>query len=162
MKKPFQYASFIFEYLATIFLASIMVIVVLQVIFRYVIQIVVPWTEEMSRYLCIWMVFMGATAAVAKKSHICVTFVVDRAPEKLRYFFNLFSLLVVWIFNLIVFLGSIELVRLNWGQQAVTFPVSIGVLYLSITLSSFSILVFLLIQIYLQFKAHPFRTDIER
>jgi TRAP-type C4-dicarboxylate transport system permease small subunit len=111
----------------------------------------------LSRYLCIWMVFMGVTTAIAKKSHISVTFVVERVPEKRRYAFNLFSLLVVWIFNLIVFLGSIELVRLNWGQQAVTFPLSIGVLYLSITVSSFSILVFLTVQIFMQFKTHPFR-----
>ena len=162
MKKTYQRMADLFEYGSTVFLACILIVVILQVFFRYVAQIVVPWTEEAARYLCIWMVFLGAAAAVAKKSHICVTFLVERVPEKLRYFFNLFSLLVVWLFNLIAFLGSIELVRLNWGQQAVTFPLSIGVLYLSITFSSFSILLFLSVQIFRQMGIRSVRTGIKK
>ena len=146
MKKTYQVIADLFEYCSTFFLICILIIVILQVFFRYVAQIVVPWTEESARYLCIWMVFMGATAAVAKEAHIRVTFIVDRVPEKIRHLFDLFSLIVVLLFNLITLLGSIQLVQMNWGQQAVTFPVSVGVLYLSITISSLFILLFLVVQ----------------
>ncbi|MBW1695684.1 MAG: TRAP transporter small permease [Deltaproteobacteria bacterium] len=145
MKKLYGFASNLFESLSTIFLACILTTVILQVFFRYVARIVVPWTEEFARYLCIWMVFMGAAAAVAKETHIRITFVLDRMPEKIRLAFEVLSLVIVFLFNLILFLGSIDLIRLNWGQQAVTFPVSVAVLYLAIAVSSFFILVFLLV-----------------
>ncbi len=153
MKKTYQVFADLFEYCSTFFLVCILVIVILQVFFRYVAQIIVPWTEESARYVCIWMVFMGATAAVAKGAHIRVTFIVDRVPEKIRYIFDLFSLIVVLLFNLITLFGSIQLVQLNWNQQAVTFPISIGVLYLSITTSSFFILIFLAIQTVIRLKS---------
>jgi TRAP-type C4-dicarboxylate transport system permease small subunit len=152
MKKAYQVIADSFEYTSTFFLLCILIVVILQVFFRYVAQIVVPWTEELARYLCIWMVFMGATAAVAKSAHIQVTFIIDRVPNKIRNVFDLFSLVVVFLFNLIVFLGSIQLVQMNWGQQAVTFPASIGVLYLSITISSFFILLFLIVQLIVKMK----------
>ena len=88
---------------------------------------------------------MGVAAAVAQEAHIRVTFIINRIPEKIRRGFELFSCGVVFLFNLIIFLGSIELMQLNWGQQAVTFPVSVGVLYLAIAVSSFFILLFLMV-----------------
>ncbi len=88
---------------------------------------------------------MAAVAAMAKEAHIRITFIIDRIPEKLRIVFLLFSDAVVFLFNLIVFLGSIELIQLNWAQQAVTFPLSVGVLYLAITISSFFIMMFLIV-----------------
>jgi TRAP-type C4-dicarboxylate transport system permease small subunit len=90
------------------------------------------------------MVFMGVTAAIAKEAHIRVTFIIERLPEKVRCGFELFACGVIFLFNLIIFLGSIELMNLNWGQQAVTFAASVGILYLAIAVSSFFILLFTL------------------
>ncbi|MHC4804986.1 MAG: TRAP transporter small permease, partial [Planctomycetota bacterium] len=112
--------------------------------FRYVARIVVPWTEEAARYFCIWMVFMGAVAAVAQEAHIKITFLVERVPKLAMHLFSLLSYCVVFLFNIIILLGSIQLVMLNWGQEAVTFPISVGVLYLAITVSSATILILLI------------------
>ena len=160
MKKLYQIISSIFENISTIFLVCILITVILQVFFRYVARIVVPWTEEFARYLCIWMVFMGAVAAIAKETHIRVTFIIDRIPVRVRHVFELFSYSVVFLFNLIIFLGSIQLIELNWGQQAVTFPVSVGVLYLAITVSSFFILLFLLMLGFKKLKTIIFDIEI--
>lgn len=136
MKKIHQFLSNIFELLSAGFLLCVAITVVLQVFFRYVARIVVPWTEEAARYFCIWMVFTGAVVAIAQDNHIKITFLIDRIPEKGKHLLVLFSYVVIVLFTIIVFLGSIQLVQLNWGQEAVTFPVSVGVLYLAITVFS--------------------------
>ena len=145
MKRAYRFVSNFFESFSTFFLFCILVVVILQVFFRYVAQIVVPWTEEFARYLCIWMVLMGAVAAMAKEVHIRVTFIIDRIPERIRNGFELFSYTVVFVFNLVIFLGSIQLIELNWAQEAVTFPVSVGVLYLAVTVSSLFVMLFILV-----------------
>lgn len=117
--------------------------VVLQVFFRYVMRIAVPWTEETARYLCIGMVFVGVVALVAQENHIRITFILNRVPKKINYFLSLLAYICTLIFNVIVFLGSIHLVRLNWEQKAVTLPISVGVLYLTAGISSFFILILL-------------------
>ncbi|NIO05067.1 MAG: TRAP transporter small permease subunit [Proteobacteria bacterium] len=144
IKKLSKIISFSFETVSVAFLVCVLVTVVLQVFFRYVARIVVPWTEEAARYFCIWMVFMGVVAAVAQEAHIRITFLVERVPKLAMHLFSLLSYCVVFLFNIIILLGSIQLVKLNWGQEAVTFPISVGVLYLAITVSSATILILLI------------------
>lgn len=144
MRKLSKIISHSFETVSAVFLVCVLVTVILQVFFRYVARIVVPWTEEAARYFCIWMVFMGAAAAVAQEAHIKITFLVERVPKLAMHLLSLLSYCVVFLFNVIILLGSIQLVKLNWGQEAVTFPISVGVLYLAITVSSATILILLI------------------
>jgi TRAP-type C4-dicarboxylate transport system permease small subunit len=97
---------------------------------------VAPWTEEATRYLGIWMVFMGATAAMAQGSHIAVTVLVERLPEWMQAVIRRLSWILLLLFSGIVLLGSLQLIRLNWEQQAVTFPVSVAALYLALVVFS--------------------------
>lgn len=141
--KVISYISNLFELLSAGFLVCILFTVVLQVFFRYVMRIAVPWTEETARYLCIGMVFIGVVALVAQANHIKITFILNRVPKKINYFLSLLAYICTVLFNVIILLGSIHLVRLNWEQQAVTLPISVGVLYLTMGISSFFILILL-------------------
>ena len=60
-------------------LALLLVIVFLQVVFRYLFQVSVPFTEEAARYLGVWLVFTGGAALVASDGHIRLSFLVDLA-----------------------------------------------------------------------------------
>lgn len=144
MRKLYNVLSDSFENLSSLFLVGVLFAVVLQVFFRYVAGIPVPWTEESARYLGIWMVFMGAVAAIAKEAHIKITFILERFPARIRVLFELSIDLIMFLFSVIVLLGSLELIKLNWDQEAVTFPVSVGVLYLAIAISSGFTMIFLI------------------
>jgi TRAP-type C4-dicarboxylate transport system permease small subunit len=50
----------------------------------------------------------------------------------------------MFLFSAIVLSGSIELIGLNWEQEAVTFPLSVGTLYLAIAVSSGFVMIFLI------------------
>jgi TRAP-type C4-dicarboxylate transport system permease small subunit len=144
MRKLYNILSDSFENLSSLFLVGVLFAVVLQVFFRYVAGISVPWTEESARYLGIWMVFMGAAAAIAREAHIKITFILERFPKRMRVLFELFIDLIMLLFSVIVLFGSFELIRLNWDQEAVTFPVSVGVLYVAIAVSSGLTMIFLI------------------
>ena len=47
--------------------SSMLVIMVLQVLFRYVLKISVPWTDEAARSLFIWEIFLGCALASLNK-----------------------------------------------------------------------------------------------
>ena len=48
---------------------SMAIIVVLQVFCRYLLNHSLFWSEELARYLLIWLSFLGATAAYYRKVH---------------------------------------------------------------------------------------------
>ena len=129
---------------SSILLLLIMVTVFMQVAFRYVFQLSVPWTEEAARYLNVWMVFLGCAVAVQSNKHIRVTFVVDRLKGRFHDLVELAIYLMMLGFDIIVVLGAIRLTRMNWNQQATTLPVTVSTLYIALILASTFAALFLL------------------
>jgi TRAP-type C4-dicarboxylate transport system permease small subunit len=41
-----------------------------QVFFRYGLKSPLIWSEELVRYLCVWLTFLGASVLTAKKAHL--------------------------------------------------------------------------------------------
>lgn len=60
-------------------MAALAVVITLQIVSR-VLFTAVSWTEEMARFLLVWLTFLGATLALAEKRHIAVTLLTDRLP----------------------------------------------------------------------------------
>ena len=52
------------EFVAAILLMGITLVVTMQVVCRYLLKDLPPWSEELSRYLFIWAIFMGACVAL--------------------------------------------------------------------------------------------------
>ena len=55
----------------------------MQVVFRVYFQ-ALPWSEELARYMLVWLTFLGATMAYRRGLHITVTFVVGFLPDLVR------------------------------------------------------------------------------
>ena len=96
--------------------ALLIVPVTLQIISRY--TALIPswiWTEELSRFLFIWMVMLGAMIGIREHSHFEVDVWPDlgpRASALLRIVSNIFVL----IFALVFTWWGIEFVRFGWDQ----------------------------------------------
>jgi len=70
---------------ALVLIGAVMsVIVLLQIIFRFLIHVPFPWSEELARYLMIWMGMLGAFVALREGRHIGVSLFVDRLPPAWR------------------------------------------------------------------------------
>jgi len=67
--------------LASVLLGVAVLTVLMQIILRFGFNNPRAWAEEVSRYLFIWMVFIGCGIATARGSHIRVTEVVDMFGE---------------------------------------------------------------------------------
>lgn len=136
VRRLFDLMPKILEGMSTTLLFLIMVTVFLQVVFRYVLGLAVPWTEEAARYFNVWMVFMGCAVAVAREGHIRITFMIDRLRGPLRDAMLIALYAVMAGFEVIVFFGAIRLTQLNWNQQATTLPVTVSTLYIALIVSA--------------------------
>lgn len=56
-------------------------VVFAQVIFRYVLHISVPWTEELARVILVWLVFLGISEVERKKDGIRTTYFIEKLPK---------------------------------------------------------------------------------
>ncbi len=74
---------------------AIFVIITMAVFMRYVLGTSFSWTEEVPRYLLIWISFLGAAVAVQRGEHIAFDLLYNRLPPRLR-------LALFWLLNLLV------------------------------------------------------------
>lgn len=70
----------ILESLSAIVLLFMLVCVLLQVLFRFVLKISAPWTEEFARMGYIWMVFLMLPVLESRDEQLKVTYFLIKSP----------------------------------------------------------------------------------
>lgn len=74
------------EYYLIILLFSVLIVVCfLQVLFRFVFNLPLAWTEELSRYVFIILIYCGASAAVIDKAHVRVELIDNVLPPAVKH-----------------------------------------------------------------------------
>ena len=116
--------------------AATLVLVNVQIVCRFVLSISVPWTEEVSRLLFIWLAYLGAAVGFREGTLIVIDTVPEllgpRAGRVLDPFVRIVSSAVV----IFLFAGSIPLVRSVWPTTLATVDwISNGWTYLAFTAS---------------------------
>ncbi len=71
-------------YLGTLCFILMTIFLFLQVFSRYVFNSSLSWTEELSVILFVWMVYFGSSAAVLKRKHLRIDFLINLMPPKLK------------------------------------------------------------------------------
>jgi TRAP-type C4-dicarboxylate transport system permease small subunit len=73
------------------------VVVLLGVLFRYVLQSPLSWSEEVARYLMIWAASLAISIGIMRREHLGITFVTSRIPHSAqKYVALLVNLAVLW------------------------------------------------------------------
>ena len=121
---------------AALLFAAALVLVNAQIVCRFILSISVPWTEEVSRLVFVWLAFLGAALGAREGSLI----VIDTLPEVVGPRWDAWIGPVVRLFSLAVilflFLGSIPLIRSVWPTTLATVDwISNGWAYLAFTAS---------------------------
>ena len=116
---------------------------ILQVVFRYVLQIIAPWTEELARFACIWSTFLGAAICFEERAHIKIDFVIAKVSRKATSnILLLIDIIVTSTFIVVVFYGSILLLGIAGADTATTLPIRMWLVYLVLPISMGSIAIF--------------------
>jgi TRAP-type C4-dicarboxylate transport system permease small subunit len=79
-----------------------------NVIGRYVFHAPISWAEEVSLYLIVWMVFIGASVAIRTRGHIAMDLLPLALSRKNRSRLAIFTGLIVLIFLVVFFFFSAE------------------------------------------------------
>jgi TRAP-type transport system small permease protein len=131
----------IFEKLAGIMLAAMTISITIQVLARILIskldlQINVAWTEEVARYLMIWMVFVGGALAARKGRMIAIETVAQLIPAFAGKILKYVSHLISITFYLVVFYIGLEWVSFGGSETAPVTRLPMSILYSSMVVGS--------------------------
>jgi TRAP-type C4-dicarboxylate transport system permease small subunit len=105
-----------------------------QVLFRYVFRISLDWSEELARFLFMWMAALSSAYAFKTKSHFALRFVVNRFDARLRTMVNDFVMLsvsfflIVFTYQAVVYTLSVTNQTAPGTQMSMAIPYSSAVI----------------------------------
>lgn len=122
---------------ATVALLTILLLVVgAQIFARYVLNHSLFWSEELARYLFIYLVFLGAAIVLRRGGHIQVSFFVERLPPRLQRGVAVVVDLLLLGFAGIVFTQSVRLAAMVWTVPTAALLIPWTLVYLGIVLGT--------------------------
>jgi TRAP-type C4-dicarboxylate transport system permease small subunit len=121
----------VLDALSALFLLVMVVLVFGNVVLRYAFNSGITVSEEVSRWLFVWVTFLGAIVALRRHDHLGTDVLVGRLPPlgKKACFVGgqLMMLWVTWLLGS----GAWQQARINWDVQAPVTGASVAIFYAS-------------------------------
>jgi TRAP-type C4-dicarboxylate transport system permease small subunit len=115
-----------------VMLAVIVILTAVQVVTRYLLNLSVPWVNETTRFLFIWLVMVGSGAASARGAHVGFDVVLHRLEGRRRAVAEAAVSTASLLFLAVLTIEGLRLVALNAGQRSPVLGLPISMMYLSI------------------------------
>jgi TRAP-type C4-dicarboxylate transport system permease small subunit len=112
-----------------ILVAVMTVVVLLQVIYRYLLTQPLDWSEELARYLFVWISMLGAALSVQKRGHFGMDFFFRKFSEKVRRIITYLIYLSMGGVVFVILVEGIVLVQRTAAQTSPAMEISMGLAY---------------------------------
>lgn len=114
--------------------AAMVGIIFFQVIMRYVFNNSLSWSEEMGKFLFVWISWLGISIGHRRKEHIRITLLVDKLPYKLNKFMEALSEIILIIICGITMYYACIMIEIQMNVPYAGIKISTAWGYLSIVL----------------------------
>lgn len=116
-------------------LATIAVVLVVQVVLRYGFRSALPWPEELSQFLLVGLTFLGCWRALEHGRHIGLSLRPAKSPGWFATSARRVCFLVAAAFVAYVGVGGYDLVVSAWTRPSTAMRIPMGYIYLVIPIS---------------------------
>ena len=124
------------------FLAFLLALMTLDVLWgvvtRYAFGSQASWTEELARFLLIWIGLLGAAWASGQGMHLSIALLPNRLPPARRRPLELFIRGLILLFAVgVMVVGGLNLIYLTWvlGQTSAALRIPMSLVYAVVPLS---------------------------
>lgn len=142
------------EILCGFFLISMISLVIINVILRFLFDYSIPWAEEVSTICFVWAVFVGASATYKHKMDIGIDMLVLKTPKHIQIIIKNIVTLILLVLNGYIFYMSIVFTKISYIKPTAVLGVSSAVVNSSLIVG-FGLITLHTIRFIIQdFKAH--------
>ena len=122
----------VMDWAAKIIMINMLFVITLQILMRYVFNTPLQWSEELARFSYGWFCLFGVSLVTYDRTHLRMTFLVDRFPLKIQYLLEIFALAIMLVFSILITWSTLELPEVQGNIRAYSLGVPFYILHLSI------------------------------
>ncbi|WP_368183740.1 TRAP transporter small permease [Anaerotruncus rubiinfantis] len=134
MKRVLKWLDVNFEPVCMVVLFySLLCLITVEVILRFLFGGGLSWSEEISRYLFVWLIYFSISYATRNNRHIRVSMLQQMLPNLFQRVILMLSDLFFLSFSGVLFVATWVVCAYNEkvGNRAITVNVSINILYMA-------------------------------
>ncbi len=133
------------EWIMVSLMAVLVVDVTWQVVSRYLLGEASSFSEEVARYLLIWIGLLGSSYAYRKKMHLAFDLVTNKVTGRTKYWMEIIIHTLIILFSIVVLMmGGMYLVQLTWelNQLSASLQISLSYVYFALPLSGILMVIY--------------------
>lgn len=115
----------------------LVLVVFSQVIARFVFNDPFRWSEEMARYLQVWIIILTSTICVRKGTHLAVDYATYALPFVYKKLLKLLILLLIMFYVIIVTIYGVKIVNTIIMQSSPAMQIPMYLVYLAVPIGGF-------------------------
>lgn len=120
------------KFILVVTIALMVVIMLYQIILRYVFSQANSWSEELTRYLFIFNVMLAAAVAIRSNSHLQIDVFLNKMSDRTRAIFTIISTCVAIVFLLYLLYASITVCMYTKGNISAGLHISMSIPYATV------------------------------
>ncbi|GAB3487749.1 TRAP transporter small permease [Marinomonas epiphytica] len=140
---------FVFKYLAMAAVAVMTLSILVQVFCRYVLDDSLPWSEELARYLMVWMTFLTLPVVSRMKQHAALEIILGALPARLAVLLELALYVLVAIVLFYAFDRSWDFAVKGNRMLATALPITKAWSYMAMPIG-FGVMMLVYLELFLE------------
>lgn len=131
-----KFVDKVIEFICIAFVGIMTILVTWQVITRYFFKQPSAITEQLSKYMFVWLVLLGSAYVFGKREHMSMVFIKEKFTGRAAVTVDIIVELIVVIFALgVLVIGGYKNTMLTMGQSDSALPITIGMIYIMLPIS---------------------------
>jgi len=107
-------------------MAGMISVVSMQVALRYLLNTSLDWSDEVSRLLFVWSIFLAIPLGIREGAHVGIDLLVGRLPAAPKRWLSLAMSLAAAVVMAVLFYETVAVARETWDENLPTLDVSTG------------------------------------
>ena len=140
------------ERVVTAMIVVTVILIAMQIFMRYVVSRPLSWTEQVSRYLFVWMMMLGIPIMFHRKMYMAFDLLFDALSAKQQKILGLVIKAAICCFAVFYFRHSLNLCIQTWGRLTAGVKIPLYLVYGAQPVSAFFIFLVVLNQLIQDFK----------
>jgi TRAP-type transport system small permease protein len=130
LEKLIQQYCKLLDILMALFLVLMVIMVFGNVVLRYGFNSGIAISEELSRWLFVWMTFMGAVVALRERGHLGTDMLISRLGIRGKKICLALTYVLMLAMCAVLFKGAWEQTKINWSSTSAAMEVSMGLFFM--------------------------------
>lgn len=149
------------EYFLALLMVGIVVSVFWQVFTRFVINNSSSWTEEVARFMMIWIGFLGAAVGLRYGMHMSIVFIVNKVSNKIcRKAVDIFIIIITMCIGIVLLFYGYKYMVTGQDRASMALQINMSYIYAVVPISGIITILNSLESIYLRLTDRRIEEDI--